>query len=106
MQFEQATPACSSVSGRNLIVTCSPTSIFKEWGENERAFLSWTGRDKLSWSHRDAAHISRGHLLRYSCSRTCDVHKLYQTREDSCKEVLRYVISNVVSPERHELAHW
>src|SRR6266567_1407935 len=76
MQFQQAGVACSSVSGRNLIVTCSPTSIFKEWGEKERAFLSWTSRDKLSWSHRDAAHITKGHLLRYSCSRTCGVHNV------------------------------
>ena len=39
-------------------------------------------RDKLSWSHRDAVHITKGHLLRYPCSRTCGVHTLYQTREE------------------------
>src|SRR5260221_12813285 len=44
--------------------------------ENVKALLSWTSRDKLSWSHRDAAHISEGHLLRYACSRTCDVHNV------------------------------
>ena len=77
----------------------------KELLEKVRTFQSWMGRDKLSWSHRDAVHITKGLLLRYPCSRTCGVHTLYQTRGDSCKEVLHHVICNVVSLERDQPAH-
>src|SRR5258708_39030954 len=55
---------------------------------------------QLSWSHRDAAHISEGHLLRYACSRTCDVHNVVHNAGMSCQEGMNHVIDNIVSLER------
>lgn len=42
--------------------------------ENETAFLSWTSRDILSWSHRDTVHITKGHLLSYPLHRCGEEH--------------------------------
>ena len=74
-------------------------------GENKRAFVSRLGRDKLSWSHRDAVHITKGHLPQVYLQQNvwCSLRCIKRGRGFFLQEDLRHVIYNVVSLERDRL---